>query len=124
MKASKKSWRLRSDLTNRAAVQTETRVSIMVTVGWMLGALATLAAEVFGVVVNTIVVVTQSAPAWMQAVSKILFFTASITGLVTLLITPVCLRIRHAPPPKPITLLVIVITTTPLLVLVMRTLRN
>ncbi len=124
MKARKKSRKRPTDLTKPAAAQEETRASLTVTVGWMLGALATFAAEAVGVLVNTIVVVTQSAPTWLQAVSQILFFVASITGLMTLLITPVCLKIRHVPPPKPITLLVIVIATTPLLVMVMRTLRS
>ena len=124
MKARKKSRKRPADLAKPAAAQEETRASITITVGWMLGALATFAAEVVGVLVNTAVVVTQSAPTWLQTVSEILFFVASITGVMTLLITPVCLKTRHVPPPKSITLLVIVIATTPLLVLFMRTVRS
>lgn len=123
MKARKTSRKRQTNLIKSTAAQEETRASLTITVAWMLGALATIAAEVVGVLVNTIVVVTQSAPTWLQAISEILFFVASITGLMTLLITPVCLKARHVASPKPITLLVIVIATTPLVILVIRALR-
>jgi hypothetical protein len=122
MKARKK-WRRRpTGFSQPAPAQEETRASLMVTVVWMLGTLCTFGAEVVGVFVNTIVVVTQSAPTWLQAVSETLFMVALITGLMSLVITPVCLKIRHAPPPKPITLLAVAIATMPLLTLVVRSL--
>lgn len=124
MKARKKTRKQPANLTKPAAAPEETRASLAVTVAWMLGALATFIAEVVGVLVKTVVAVTQSAPTWLQVVSEILFFVASITGFVTLLITPVCLKVRHVPPPKPITLLVIVIASMPLLIWVIRTLQG
>ncbi len=102
----------------------ESRTSLTVTVGWMLGAFATFAAEVAGVVVNMVVVITESAPDWLRHVSELLFLIALVTGLVTLGMTPVCLKVRQVPPPKPIMLLVIVIAAAPLLVMAVRTLRG
>ena len=109
MNARKTSRKQATDSIKPAAAQEETRASLAVTVAWMLAALATFAAEAVGVLVNTIVVVAHSAPTWLHAVSEILFFVATITGLMTILITPVCLKTRQVARPKPITLLVIVI---------------
>jgi hypothetical protein len=125
MKPRKKKSPHRTTRARRPVVTPEeSRASLTVTVGWMLGALATFGAEVAGVVVNTIVVITESAPNWLRHVSEILFFVALMTGLMTLVMTPVCLKVRQVPPPRPITVLVVVVAAAPLLVIVVQTMRG
>lgn len=95
---------------------------MVITVGWMLGAMATFGAEVIGLVLKIVVWSSESLPDWLSSVTSVLFLIALLTGLFTLILTPVCLKVRPAPPPKQITRLVLTIATMPLLVLAARTL--
>jgi hypothetical protein len=88
----------------------------------MLGAFATFSAEVTGLILQSIAWRTESMPDWLLATTNVLFFVALVSGLFTLTLTPVCLKVRPTPPPKRITTLVLIIAGMPLLVLVARSL--
>ena len=100
----------------------EPRTSVVITVGWMLGAMATFGAELIGLVLKIVVWSSESLPDWLSSVTSVLFLIALVSGLFTLILTPVCLKVRPVPPPTPITVLVLTVATMPLLVLVARTL--
>ncbi len=96
----------------------EPRVSVVVTVGWMLGGLSTFAAEVLAVGLKSYGWLNDEMPNWLPSVTELLFLVALVSGLFTLLMTVVCLRVRPAPPPRPITRTVFLVASAPVVVLV------
>jgi len=101
---------------------TESRVSVFVTVGWMLGAMATFGAEAGGFALQAIAWSADPTPEWMEAIASVLFLVALVCGVFTLVLTPICLKVRPSPPPKSITRMVVVVATVPMMVLVARAL--
>ena len=104
--------------TTSRDVAEEPKASVVVTVGWMLGALATFGAEFLGVVLRMAAWINESMPEWLYAITDVLFLVALMSGVFTLLMTVICHAVRPTPPPKPVTRMVLAIAAVPLLVFV------
>ena len=102
--------------------QEEPKASVVVTVGWMLGGLATFGAEVIGVVLKAAAWANESIPDWLLAITNVLFLVALVSGVFTLIMTIICHKVRPTPPPKPITRLMLAIALMPIVVLLARAL--
>jgi hypothetical protein len=106
----------------RAALGSETPTAEAATVGWMLALFATLSAELLGMLTRWLAF-QQIAPEPLRVLSGTLLLVAVFAGLVTLVLTPVTLKLRRVPPPTPILALALVSAIVPLvtvLILVFR----
>ncbi len=86
----------------------------VVTVAWMLSLLAALIAEVLGILSRFLMLQVGTSDR-LQVLSGTLLLVAVLAGLCTLLLTPVTLKLREVPPPRPIVVSAIVIGLIPLL---------
>ena len=93
----------------------ESPTSRGVTVFWMMTVLATVMAEVVALAMRLLW--------WTSTSPTVLFFSnlmlliAAVTGLICLVTTPLVLRWRDTPPPKPITRFAVVISLLPIVTL-------
>ena len=88
------------------------------TVAWMLSLLATIGAEGLGLATRlAMLVVGSSVP--LQAFSGTLLLVAALTGVLLLILTPLVLKVRDTPPPKPLVVAAYVAGTVPILTLVL-----
>ena len=101
--------------------RSEDRKSIAVTVAWMLSVLCTLTAEIAAVLVQ-IVAVWLDIPDTLGLLADYLLASAVICGIVTLVLTPITLKIRDVRPPQAIVNTAIVVGAVPLVALVARSL--
>lgn len=95
----------------------------VVTVAWMLATLATLGAEVVGGVIRFVLSRLETAPASLLAFPNLMLFTAAVTGVVCLSLTPIVYRLRRVPPPTAVTVLSITVALLPLAIGVVQSLR-
>ena len=96
--------------TKKDTLPSETRAAEIVTIAWMLsvmvtlmGELASIAAWVFGRTYQGLVFL-----------AIFLFFTSLVTGVFSLVMAFVALRVRQTPPPKGIIVFSLVVGGTPL----------
>lgn len=88
----------------------------------MLSLLATLIAEVLGILIR-LLMLQRGGSDRLQVLSGTLLLVAVLAGVLTLILTPVTLRLRNIPPPYPIVVSAVVIGLIPLatvLILVLR----
>lgn len=89
---------------------------------WMLSLLATFIAEVLGILIQLLT--------WrigvsdrLQILAGTLLVVALVAGLVTLLLTPLTLKLRTTPPPRPIVVSALIAGIIPIVTVLLRTLR-
>lgn len=82
----------------------------------MLSLMATILAELVGFATR-ILFVWQSSDL-MRVVSSLMLLVAMVSGVATLIMTPIVLRTRRQPPPRPIVIVAIVAGVLPVLALV------
>ena len=105
--------------SSRPAAATETQAAEAVTVAWMLTLLATLLAEVSSSIVR-MVALRQAEPGKLGMLANLLFFIAVVSGIATVLLTPLTLSLRRTPPPRPLVVAAVVVGLLPLAVLLIR----
>ena len=86
----------------------------VVTVIWMLALLATLLSEVVGILIR-LFGLRIGFSARLQVLSGTLLTVALLSGLATLLLTPVTLKLRRVPPPRPVVVSAVIAGLVPLL---------
>jgi hypothetical protein len=118
MSRRKKKKRSNQRRSKRETQPVEARQAEFVTVAWMLAMLATLSAEVVGIIAR-LVMIAESVTAPLQMLSGTMLIVAFVSGVVTLVLTPVVLRIRKVAPPRPIIAAACVIGVIPVATLVM-----
>ena len=94
----------------------EDRRAEAVTVAWMLTMVATLGAQVVGAGVLVLLRFMADPPQSLQAFPGLMLFTAAITGLICILLTPLVYRFRRVPPPPGITTLAVTVSLLPLVI--------
>lgn len=83
------------------------------TVAWMLSMVSALVSEVLGILIRLLNV--QIGPSRrLELLSGVLLLVAFLTGLATLVLTPITLRVRSVAPPRVIVISAVVIGAIPL----------
>jgi len=89
----------------------------------MLTLVATLLAELGGGLARVMSAALTELPGAWRSLPGLLLFMALVTGLVCLLLTPLVYRFRRVPPPTVITVWALVVSVTPLVIVVVGSLR-
>ena len=95
----------------------ESRAAVAVTVVWMLTCMSTAVAliVVFGLwILVRLVPVAGGRGHPLTNIAGVLLLVAVTTGVLSLLLTPLAARVRHAPAPRSITIAAVLIGLTPL----------
>ena len=99
----------------------ETRLADMMTVGWMLAVMTTLACQTAMVVVRAIEHFQPDVEA-LPVFGDLLLFSALVFGVISLVLAPVVLRLRRTPVPPGITIFAVAVGLTPLAIVTWRAL--
>lgn len=94
----------------------ESRAADAVTVLWMLAVMTTLLCELGAAAANWYAATNPDA-AKIEALLVVLLFGAVVNGSLTLVLTPVVLKVRRVPPPRGITVFAVVVGAAPWVVL-------
>jgi hypothetical protein len=97
----------------------ESQSAEAVTVGWMLSALAAVAAQAVGIALQ-LALRSRSELQWLQVPARTILFVAFVAGVATLALTPLVLKLRRAAPPRPILLAALVAGAMPLLTMFLK----
>jgi hypothetical protein len=108
---------------SRGSTTVEDSRAEFITVAWMLAALATLGAEAVGGLLRVVLNLLETTPASLLAFPNVMLFTASVTGIICLSLTPLVYRFRRVPPPTAVTVLAVTVAVIPLAIGVVQTLR-
>lgn len=95
----------------KSRVISEPRTVEVLTVGWMLTVVTTLACEI-GFVVSRAMAGVSEGP--LMILSQLLLFAALVIGTIALLMTPVVVRSRRLPPPAGVTVFAVTVAAAPL----------
>jgi hypothetical protein len=96
----------------------ESRTAEAVTVAWMLSLMATLAAELVGVGARIALVLLGPSDK-ARVLSAAFLVVALLAGLITLVLTPVTLKVRRVAPPRFVVTAAVVIGCLPLVTLML-----
>ncbi|MEX0819737.1 MAG: hypothetical protein WD070_09080 [Pirellulaceae bacterium] len=107
----------------RQTVTIEDRRAEIVTVAWMLAMMTTLGAEVVGGLLRVLVSVLAPAPPTLVVFPNVMLFTAAVTGLICLALTPIVYRSRRVPPPTAVTVLAVTVSVLPLAIGIVQSIR-
>ncbi len=91
----------------------ETHLADLMTVGWMLTAITTLACQTALVVVRAVEHYQPDVEA-LPVLGNLLLFSALAFGVISLVLAPVVLRLRRTPVPPGITVFAVAVGLTPL----------
>lgn len=94
----------------------EDRTAVAATVAWMLSLMATIVAEISGMLCRWYTVFVEHVEL-VRVLSFVLLFVALIAGVMTLVMTPIVLRVSKERPPSTIVQIAIVAGSLPLLAL-------
>jgi len=97
----------------------ESQSADAVTVGWLLSALAAITAQAVGIILQ-LVLRSRSDLQWLQIPARTILFVAFVAGFATLALTPLVLKLRRVPPPRPILIAALVAAAMPLLTTFLR----
>ena len=97
----------------------ETRAAEALTVGWMLSVMTTFACDLAAVAAR---LVHAARPGLERVVvlGELLLFAAVVSGVVSLLLAAMVLRVRQVAPPRGITTFALVVAVAPLVALFIR----
>jgi hypothetical protein len=101
--------------------QHESRAAVALTVAWMLACTSTAVAMLVVLALRLLMIAFPVAAGGVHPVAHIagvLLFVAMMTGALCLGFTPLTYRIRHAPPPRAITIAAILIGLSPIVMLI------
>ena len=118
----RKPKRKRRRKPSRSESAVEDRRGEVVTVAWMLTMVATLGAELVGAGLRVLVGLMDNPPPTWLALPGLMLFTATVTGLICLALTPLVYRFRRVPPPTAVTALAVTVSVLPLAIGVMMSL--
>ena len=93
----------------------ESKSAVAITVAWMMAALATFMAELAGIAAQAGVSAGWEGE-FLRLISRVLLFVACFTGVMTLILTPVTLKVRRAAPPSEIVFGALVVGAAPLVI--------
>lgn len=93
----------------------ETRAIDALTIFWMLSSLTALALTLVGLSLSWAVSRSEGTERWSM-LAELLLFASLISGLVTLLLTPLTVKLRRVPPPRPVTWAAVLIGLLPLVI--------
>ena len=96
---------------SKSHVAGDPRTVEVLTVGWMLTVVTTLACEVGFVLARWLARGERS----LTMLSRLLLFAAFIIGLIALFVTPVVLRSRRVAPPRGVTAFSVVVAAAPII---------
>ena len=102
----------------------ENRAAEAVTVGWMLSLFATVTAEFTGGVVRMVLLLTEGDSPALAVFSATLLGVATLSGVITLILTPVTISMRKVRPPQGIIYTAIVAGSVPLLILILMAIKQ
>jgi hypothetical protein len=108
---------------SRGAAAVEDRRAEVITVAWMLAAMATLGAEVVGGLLRIMLNQLETASAALLTFPNLMLFTAAVTGILCLSLTPLVYHFRRVPPPTGVTAFAVTISVIPLAIAGVQTLR-
>ena len=97
----------------------ESRTALSVTVAWTLALMATLAAEAIGVLCQGYVRLVEANDV-VVVLGVVMLFVALVSGCVTLLLTPLTVRMAKTRPPRSLVQLAYVAGVLPLVTLVLQ----
>lgn len=80
--------------------------------------LATLAAEVVGIIVR-LLMITEAGTDQLRLLSGTMMIVAFVAGVVTLILTPAVLKLRKVAPPRPIVAAALVMGIIPIATLIL-----
>lgn len=101
----------RTKKRRKAAAVEPSRAMEALTIGWMLTVVTTLVCETAYVLVRSM---NRAGQPSLTMLAGLLLFAALVTGIVVLIMTPVVLRGRRHPPPRPVTIVSLFIGAAPL----------
>jgi hypothetical protein len=106
--------------------QHESRAAVALMVAWMLACMSTAVAMLMVLALRLLMIAFPVAAGGVHPLARIagvLLFVALMTGALCLGFTPLTHRIRHAPPPRAITIGAILIGLSPIVMLIVLALR-
>lgn len=98
----------------RIPARVEDNRAEVITVAWMLTMMTTLGAELAGGLLRLASSLFEFARTSPVALPNLMLFTAGVTGLICLSLTPLVYRFRRVPPPTAVTLLAVTVSVLPL----------
>jgi hypothetical protein len=105
---------------SRTRLESEPRAVEVLTIGWMLMVVTTLACEIGFVISRGLA----GGEGTLLVLSNLLLFAALVIGMIALLILPVVLRSRRLPPPSGIVFFAVVVSAAPLALAAMEVLNR
>jgi hypothetical protein len=99
----------------------ESRAAVALTVVWMLACMSTVVGMAVVGLLHLGMAVTPVAAGGLHPLARIsgvMLFVAIVTGVLSLVLTPLAYRVRMVPPPRAITIAAVLIGLLPLVVLV------
>lgn len=103
------------------------RPAVAVTVAWMLTTVCSAAAQVLALamwLVARSAGIPAGQPNALAVIPGVMLMVAVFTGILALILTPITLRTRVAPPPRIITIAAVVIGVLPLIIIAAISLRS
>lgn len=85
--------------------------------------MTTLGAEAVGGVLRIVLNSIENASTSLRAFPNLLLFTAAVTGIICLSLTPLVYRFRRVPPPTIVTALAVTVSAIPLAIGIVQSFR-
>ncbi|HVA49470.1 MAG TPA: hypothetical protein VNH11_24095 [Pirellulales bacterium] len=104
----------------KSQAATELRSVEVLTIGWMLTVVTTLACELGSALARWAAGVNEGP---LRMLSELLLFAALVIGFIALLVMPVVLRSRRVAPPSGVLVFAVVVTAAPLLMVAVEILK-
>lgn len=122
-KAKKRSTPATTTQSQRLQQAAETRSAVAATVAWMLSLMSTITAEVLGLACRWYTVLVEPSDL-LTVLSTVMLFVAVIAGGITLLLTPVVLRIAKTRPPQSVVQVAVFAGVLPLIAVALQQLKH
>jgi hypothetical protein len=101
---------------SKSRIEPEPRTIEVLTVGWMLTVVTTLACEIGFAAAR---LMSDGSDGTLMMLSRLLLFAAFVIGILALLMTPVVVRSRRLPPPPGIIVFAVTVAVAPLVLAAM-----
>lgn len=103
---------------SRTPVVEESKTAEAATVAWMLALMSTIAAECGGIFVRVLMMMNDTSER-IRVLSTTLLLVAFLSGVITIILTPVVIRVRRVAPPRAIVVVAYVMGVVPIATLVL-----
>ncbi|HVX10102.1 MAG TPA: hypothetical protein VHC22_02765 [Pirellulales bacterium] len=101
---------------SKSRVEPDARGVEVLTVGWMLTVVTTLACEIGFAAAR---LMSDASDSSLMLLSQLLLFAAFVIGILALFMTPIVVRSRRLPPPPGVTVFAITVAAAPLVLAAM-----